>query len=411
MGRSISPSSATPMSAFYSATATGRSPRFRDSSPGGTRAESSRGLRLDGLADLAVLDGSSDTVSIYLGRGDGTFGPEALFQTGAEPFAAIARDLDGDRRLDLAFPNAASNEISILFNTGPFPNQPPVADAGPEQTVECTGNLQAVVRLDGSASTDPDSTPGTNDDIVSYLWSEGESSLATGEQASVPLSLGAHGISLRVTDKGGLADTDDLLITVQDTLPPTGRLTSPLANACFGPAALPVIVTDDFTDQCDPSLRRIYDPAPGPGYSSHGDHHVVLTVEDGSHNTASSSVDFMIDTQAPRVQILRPPDIGLGLPASLPFSIIFRADDDDDGATGGVVHEVVKVQGCVIYDGLTYGDGTACCQMSPCTWIKRRSAGLPSCAAFRLSRGPLCKSKLLTVGNNIGIARRTFREA
>ena len=44
------------------------------------------------------------------------------------------------------------------------------------------------------------------------------------------------------------------------------------------------------------------------------------------------------------------------VPDHLPFEIVFQADDAD-GAMGGVVHEVVKLDGCTIYDGNTYGNG------------------------------------------------------
>jgi Big-like domain-containing protein len=41
------------------------------------------------------------------------------------------------------------------------PNQPPVAVAGDDRTVECSAQAGTPVAVDGSASTDPDSTPGT----------------------------------------------------------------------------------------------------------------------------------------------------------------------------------------------------------------------------------------------------------
>jgi hypothetical protein len=77
---------------------------------------------------------------------------------------------------------------------------------------------------------------------------------------------------------------------------------------------------------------------------------VTLTVEDAGGNQASASVGFTIDTVAPTVE-------WLGLPDRIrmrPFSMTFSARDDDD-ATGGVVHEVMKLDGCVIYDGSTFG--------------------------------------------------------
>ena len=67
--------------------------------------------------------------------------------------------------------------------------------------------------LDGSASADPDSSPGTNDDIIVFEWFENfgletESFLGTGEILEVNLPVGSHVITLRVTDTEGATDTD-----------------------------------------------------------------------------------------------------------------------------------------------------------------------------------------------------------
>ena len=100
---------------------------------------------------------------------------------------------------------------------------PPVANAGPDQIVECTGNLQAPVHLDGSASTDP------NNDITLFEWFENfglatQVLLGTGERITVSLSLGTHTITLRVTDATGKTSTDDAVIQVVDTTPPRVEL-------------------------------------------------------------------------------------------------------------------------------------------------------------------------------------------
>jgi len=97
--------------------------------------------------------------------------------------------------------------------------EPPVANAGPDRTVECTGDSQAAVSLDGSASTDP------NDDITLYEWFEhfgaaDQSSLGTGKVLNVSLGLGSHTITLRVTDATGKTSTDEVVIEVVDTTPP-----------------------------------------------------------------------------------------------------------------------------------------------------------------------------------------------
>jgi hypothetical protein len=101
-------------------------------------------------------------------------------------------------------------------------NTPPVADAGPDQTVECP----TPVLLDGSASSDVDSTEGTNDHIVSFEWSLDGNVVADGEMAEVELPTGTHVITLTVTDVYGAQDTDEVTITVEDTTPPVVNVTA-----------------------------------------------------------------------------------------------------------------------------------------------------------------------------------------
>ena len=57
-------------------------------------------------------------------------------------------------------------------NTGCYcevDNHPPMADAGLDQEAECTSVDGAWLTLDGSDSIDVDSTPGTHDDITSFV--------------------------------------------------------------------------------------------------------------------------------------------------------------------------------------------------------------------------------------------------
>ena len=82
-------------------------------------------------------------------------------------------------------------------------NQIPVTDAGDDQTIAAGPNCMATVALDSSGSTDPDSTTGTNDDIVSFDWYEGESFLGSGETLNHAFPLGEHTVTLVVTDSAG----------------------------------------------------------------------------------------------------------------------------------------------------------------------------------------------------------------
>lgn len=93
-------------------------------------------------------------------------------------------------------------------------NQPPVANAGPDQTVtDINRNGVESVVLDGSASTDPQGS-GT---ITEYRWTLGPTVLAAGPSptANVSLPLGVNTVTLRVTDAGALSSTDTVQVTVE----------------------------------------------------------------------------------------------------------------------------------------------------------------------------------------------------
>jgi sugar lactone lactonase YvrE len=306
-------------------------------------------------------------------------------QPGEQAGASVAgtSDVSGDSTNDFATGSPGKDQgtetdagaVSLVLESlglAQVTNSPPVADASATATLaECDGGLAANVLLDGSLSTDPDSTPGTNDDIVLFEWFENSSTIATGEQQTVSLSLGAHAITLQVTDSAGATDSDGVNVTVQDTVNPGGGITAPADGLC---TPLPVTVMDDFSDVCDATLTRSYVPPPGPTYSSHGDYNVTLTVTDDAGNQASDGVSFTIDQVDPLVTILNPPTMQAHIEDDLPLDIVFNATDDD-GATGGVVHEIIYIDGCAVYDGLTFGDGD----------------GLLQDETVRLSRAELCR--------------------
>ena len=104
-------------------------------------------------------------------------------------------------------------DAAVVANaTSPFANLPPVANAGPDQTVTCG----AATHLNGSASTDP------NNNIFLYAWSENNTTFALGPVVNFQLSPGTHAIKLTVTDQFGGQGTDTVVVTVvSDTTPPT----------------------------------------------------------------------------------------------------------------------------------------------------------------------------------------------
>src|SRR5439155_4818978 len=166
-------------------------------------------------------------------------------------------DFDRDGRIDLAF----APGVAVELGTGPLPvpDTPPHAVISTTPAVECTGPSGGAVTLDGSKSTDVDSTPGTHDDIVSYEWLEdpgrpGERALGTGAVLSLTLPIGAHSIGLRVTDSHRKSDPATTLVTVRDTVPPVLTLAADPSVLCPPNHRLVAVqVTPLVSDICDPA--------------------------------------------------------------------------------------------------------------------------------------------------------------
>jgi hypothetical protein len=137
---------------------------------------------------------------------------------------------------------------------------PPIAAADGGGSAECAAGA-GVFALDGTASSDPDSTPGTEDDIASYDWYEnyaapGERLLGSGPRLTVTLPLGPHLLTLKVTDRSGAFNVASLAANVVDTLPPTLSVYAD-PSSLWPPnhEMMPVHVSLSAQDRCDLAVR------------------------------------------------------------------------------------------------------------------------------------------------------------
>jgi hypothetical protein len=75
-------------------------------------------FRGNGRLDLALANLYSNTVSVLLGNGDGTFKPSVEYVTGLYPASVAVGDFNGDGKLDLAVAAAGGPAVSILLGNG-----------------------------------------------------------------------------------------------------------------------------------------------------------------------------------------------------------------------------------------------------------------------------------------------------
>jgi hypothetical protein len=147
-------------------------------------------------------------VSAFINRGGyapGKYlGLRGVWTSGTTSTWARQRDYSG---------NTYGAKLEVTYTPA---NASPTANAGVDQTVidyDYDEQHSEVVVLDGSGSSDSDGM------IVSYVWTEGGSQIATGQTASVTRATGTHTITLTVTDDDGASTTDVVVVTVNAPTP------------------------------------------------------------------------------------------------------------------------------------------------------------------------------------------------
>ncbi len=112
----------------------------------------------------------------------------------------------------------STSQLALSVNvSGDIKNQPPTADAGDDQTIECTDAAGTAITLDGTGSSDLDNN------IKLFMWLRGS---RTGAEVGIdPVSHviqppGGESYVLRVIDAFGQTDEDTTMVGVEDTIAP-----------------------------------------------------------------------------------------------------------------------------------------------------------------------------------------------
>ena len=274
--------------------------------------------------------GSSDTHTATIDWDDGT--PVTIIEPAVSPLSTdhifiltgdftvtvTVTDDDGD---------AGSDGLMVVVTV--VPNEPPIANAGPDQTVS-EGDT---VFLAGTDSEDPDG------DIIQFDWDFGDGGVGQGATVShVYPENGAFTVTLTVTDNEGATGNDTALVTVVNVAPivkggadqdaDEGDTVGISATFTDPSAADTHIATIDWDDG---SLDTVIDPAFSPLSASHvytddGTFFVTVTITDNDGGFGSDTLEVDVDNVAPDVEA------GDGQAAFVGDLVSFAGSFSDPGA-------------------------------------------------------------------------------
>ncbi len=182
-------------------------------------------------------------------------------------------------------------------------NQPPIANAGPNQSISISS-----VSLNGSSSTDPDGT------ITTYAWTTVPGgpntptivSPSTANTSVTGLIPGTYTFNLTVTDDDGATASDQVQITVQPNQPPVANAGPNQVISVGGTSVNGSASTDDvgvtsflWSQQSGPNVAVINNPTSSSttiGNLIIGTYVFRLTVGDASGLTGFDDVQIIVST-------------------------------------------------------------------------------------------------------------------
>ena len=222
-------------------------------------------------------------------------------------------------------------------------NHDPIADAGPDQTVEAQAPWGATVTLDASGSSDADSIPGTSDDINDFNWYELDPCnpnfdvlLGTGRIIDCNLPIGEHIIILEVIDRAGASDTNEVTIIIQDTTPPDIICPPDVTLECPADTTQSATGKATATDICG-AVTITHSDQLQPSCGNAGTLARTWTATDESGNTSTCvQIITVVDTTPPVITC--PADVTLQCPADTSVEANGSASAVDTCGSATVVH-------------------------------------------------------------------------
>jgi PKD repeat protein len=240
--------------------------------------------------------------------------------TSYDGVASWSWDFDGDGTEDSASQNPAhsynsageytvsltveeadgDSDMATQIITVSAPNQPPDANAGPDQTA----NEGETVNFDGSSSSDSDGT------IDSYDWDFGDETTGAGETTAHEYAdNGIYTVTLTVTDTNGATGMDTATVTIENVAPAavdagSDQMVNEGATVSF---------SGSFTDPGSGDTHTIEwnfgdgntssgSLTPTHAYADDGGYTVTLTVTDDDSGVGTDTASLTVDNVAPTAE-------------------------------------------------------------------------------------------------------------
>ncbi len=304
-------------------------------------------LNGDGYVDLAICnygdEGAGETggttISILTGNGDGTFNAQSTVEVGVRPHSIGVGDFDEDGWPDLAVPNWASDDVSVLLNMTPHAsdNVDPIT----------TSSADTAWHKDPVTVTLAATDAGSGVAVTEYRVDGGSwQTYATGFSVDTE---GDHTVQFYSVDRMGNQESTQ---TAHVKIDMTAPVTSSSADSAWHTA--PVTVTLTPTDAVGEVAQTKYRVDGGTwqtgtsfSVSADGDHAIQYYSEDAAGNVESpQSGQVKIDKTAPVVTMGAPLDGG----AYAKDGGVTCAWTATDG-TSGVASEGATLDGVPIAEG------------------------------------------------------------
>jgi uncharacterized repeat protein (TIGR01451 family) len=248
-------------------------------------------------------------------------------------------------------PDTSNNTVTFTTRV----NRPPSADAGPDQIVSAGATCQAIVTLNGGGSSDPDG------DTLAYAWTIGgllpppilfspidpSTGAVTGPAPTGPLPLGAHTITLTVTDAYGGTSSDSVVVTVRDVTAPafSGVAGSMTLEQSSPSGTTSTVGMPTAADNCSGPIA-LSSNAPAtfpPGVTA-----VTFTARDAAGNTATATTMVTVTDTAPPTLAVASPQAQAYVHSDI-LTTSFSATDSGSGLAVGM--PTARLDGTAVANG------------------------------------------------------------